>query len=277
MKTRILTGLALAAVLVIVLLSNLYVITCAIAVISLIGLYEFYKATGVNKSELLSLLGYITGIVVAFGGYIPSVFLMPAVYIFMLLLFIIMLKEHKTVSVSDAGLVIFSIIYIPLFLSTLADIYRLGNSIRLLLIVFIGAFATDTFAYFSGYFFGKHKLCPVISPKKTIEGSIGGSICSVGIVLIYGLFIDKKFGIDISYIKLGILGVLIAIVSQIGDLTASIIKRKYGVKDYGTIFPGHGGILDRLDSIIATAPLVYVYITTVGITKLTEEIVNIAV
>ena len=124
---------------------------------------------------------------------------------------------------------------------------------------------TDTFAYFSGYFFGKHKLCPEISPKKTVEGSIGGSLWSVGIVLVYGLLVDKQFGVEINYIKLGVLGVLIAIVSQIGDLTASVIKRKYGVKDYGTIFPGHGGVLDRLDSIIATAPLVYVYITTVGI------------
>ena len=98
-----------------------------------------------------------------------------------------------------------------------------------------------------------------------MEGSIGGSLCSVGIVLLYGLLVDKQFGVEINYIKLGVLGVLIAIVSQIGDLTASVIKRKYGVKDYGTIFPGHGGVLDRLDSIIATAPLVYVYITTVGI------------
>ncbi len=265
MKTRILTGLVLIPILVLVLLSNIHVITCAIALISVVGLYEFYKATGVNKSMPLSALGYAAGLVVAFGGYIPSRFLLPMVYIFMLLLFIIMLKEHKTVSVAEAGLVIFSIIYIPLFLSTLADIYRLGNGIYYLWIVFIGAFMTDTFAYFSGYFFGKHKLCPNISPKKTIEGSVGGSLCSVGIVLLYGLLIDKKFGIEVNYIKLAVLGLLIAAISQIGDLTASIIKRKYGVKDYGTIFPGHGGILDRLDSIIATAPLVYVYITAIGI------------
>ncbi len=276
MKTRILTGLVLIPILVLVLLSNVHVITCAVALISVVGLYEFYKATGVRESRMLSLLGYVTGLVMAFGGYIPSRFLLPIVYIFMLLLFIIMLKEHKTVSVNQAGLVIFSIIYIPLFLSTLIDIYRFGNGIYYLWIVFIGAFMTDTFAYFSGYFFGRHKLCPEISPKKTIEGSIGGSLCSVLIVLMYGLLLDKKFGVDISYIKLGILGVLIAIISQVGDLTASIIKRKYGVKDYGKIFPGHGGILDRLDSIIATAPLVYVYLTTVGITK-AGEILIIAV
>ncbi len=276
MKTRILTGLVLIPILVLVLLSNVHVISCAVAFISVVGLYEFYRATAIKESRLLSALGYVTGLAVAFGGYLPSSFLMPMVYIFMLLLFSIMLKEHKTVSVSHAGLVIFSIIYIPLFLSTLVDIYRLESGIYYLWIVFIGAFMTDTFAYFCGVFFGKHKLCPEISPKKTIEGSIGGGLCSVGLVLLYGLLLDKKFGIDISYIRLGILGVLIAVISQIGDLTASIIKRKYAVKDYGTIFPGHGGILDRLDSIIAVAPLVYVYITTVGIVEL-GEIVNIAV
>ncbi len=265
MKTRILTGLVLMPILVLVLLSNIHVITCAIALISVIGLYEFYKATGVKESKLLSVLGYAMGLVAVFGRYVPSRFVMPIIYVFMLLLFVVMLKEHKTVSVNQAGLVIFSIIYIPVFLSTLADIYSLGNGIYYLWIVFIGAFMTDTFAYFCGCFFGKHKLCPNISPKKTIEGSIGGSLCSVAIVLLYGLLVDKKFGIDISYIKLAVLGVLIAVISQIGDLTASIIKRKYGVKDYGTIFPGHGGVLDRLDSIIATAPLVYVYITTIGI------------
>ena len=265
MKTRILTGIVLIPILVLVLLSNIHIITCAIALISLAGLYEFYKATGIKQSLCLSFLGYASGLAVVFGRYIPNIPLMPVIYLFMFLLFIIMLKEHKTVSVNQAGLVIFSIIYIPLFLSILADIHRLTNGIYYLWIVFIGAFMTDTFAYFSGYFFGKHKLCPQISPKKTVEGSIGGSLCSVGIVLLYGLLIDRQFGVEINYIKLGVLGVLIAGVSQIGDLTASIIKRKYGVKDYGTIFPGHGGVLDRLDSIIATAPLVYVYITTVGL------------
>ncbi len=276
MKTRILTGLVLIPVLVLVLLSNVYVITGAIALMSLAGLYEFYKATGIKNSKLLSLLGYVAGLAIVLDRHIPSRFAMPLIYIFMLLLFVIMLKEHKTISVNQAGLTIFSIIYIPVFLSTLIEIYLLGNGIYYIWIVFIGAFMTDTFAYFSGYFFGRHKLCPNISPKKTVEGSIGGSICSVGIVLLYGLLLDKRFGIDISYIRLGILGLLIAIISQIGDLTASVIKRKYGVKDYGTIFPGHGGILDRLDSIIVTAPLVYIYISTIGIVEL-GEIVNIAV
>ncbi len=267
MKTRILTGLVLIAVLAAVLMSNIYVVTGAVVLVSLAGLYEFYKATGVIKSRALAFLGYAAGVAVIFAGYIPGEATLPAIYTFMLLLFVVMLKEHKTVSVVEAGLTVFGIIYIPLFLSTLIYMYDMSNGMYYLGILFIGTFMTDTFAYFCGYFFGRHKLCPEISPKKTIEGSVGGSICSVAIVLLFGLLIDKSFayGVEVNYIKLAILGVLIAVISQIGDLTASIIKRKYGVKDYGAIFPGHGGILDRLDSIIATAPLVYIYITLIGI------------
>ncbi len=265
MKTRILTGLALAAVLVLVVFSNIYIITGAIALISLVGMYEFYKAAEIKSHTGLCISGYIAGLAVVLRQYIPQEFYIPLIYVFMLCLFVIMLKDHKRVSVADAGMVIFSVIYIPLFLSTLTGIYQLDNGIYYLWLVFIGAFMTDTFAYFSGCFFGKHKLCPEISPKKTVEGSIGGSLCSVVIVLLYGLLIDKRFGIEVNYIKLAVLGLLIAAISQIGDLTASIIKRRYGVKDYGNLFPGHGGILDRLDSIIAVAPLVYAYIITIGV------------
>ena len=182
-----------------------------------------------------------------------------------ILAFLTMLKCHKTVSVNHAALLIFSLIYIPFLLSTLIDIKGLENGSLILWIVFIGAFATDTFAYFSGVFLGKHKLCPEISPKKTIEGSIGGTIGAIILLLLYGLLLEKTFKMDINYIKLGILGLVISPISQIGDLTASIIKRKYGLKDYGNLFPGHGGILDRLDSVIATAPLVYIYVTTIGL------------
>ena len=131
--------------------------------------------------------------------------------------------------------------------------------------MFIGAFATDTFAYFTGVFFGKYKLCPEISPKKTIEGSVGGTVGCIALLMTYGLLLEKTFMVDVSYTKLAVLGVIVSPVSQIGDLTASIIKRKFGIKDYGNLFPGHGGILDRLDSVIAVAPLVYIYLNIVGI------------
>lgn len=265
MKTRIITALVLIPILVLVLVSNNFIISLAVALVSLMGLFEFYKATGIIQKKALCGVGFLLGAGTVLRFYIPVELYMPLFFVMLMLIFVVMLKDHKSVSVSDSALVLFGVLYVPFLLSTLTSLARLQGGLLFLWMVFIGAFATDTFAYFSGYFFGKHKLCPEISPKKTIEGSVGGTLGCVVLLIVYGIFLEKQFGQSINYIKLAILGILIAAVSQIGDLTASIIKRKYGVKDYGSLFPGHGGILDRLDSIITTAPLVYCFITTIGL------------
>ncbi len=122
-------------------------------------------------------------------------------------------------------------------------------------LVLITAFVTDIMAYFSGYFFGKHKLCPKISPKKTIEGSVGGTLGTMLVSGLFGYFIMPEIMIHCM-----IMGALGAVISQFGDLTASVFKRKMGIKDYGHLIPGHGGILDRFDSVLFTAPLIYYYI-----------------
>ena len=121
------------------------------------------------------------------------------------------------------------------------------------LLIFIGAWVCDTFAYFTGKLLGKHKLIPAISPKKTIEGSIGGIIFTIGAYALYGFILRQYFAFEIGYVELIIMGAVVAIVSQIGDLIASVFKREWGVKDYGTLLPGHGGIMDRFDSILATS------------------------
>ena len=118
--------------------------------------------------------------------------------------------------------------------------------------------APDTFAYFCGRLFGRHKLIVEISPKKTVEGSIGGTLFCVGAFLLYGLILQVAFDLSPRYVMLGVAGLLAAFISQIGDLIASLIKREHGVKDYGFIFPGHGGVLDRFDSILAIAPLLWI-------------------
>jgi phosphatidate cytidylyltransferase len=119
--------------------------------------------------------------------------------------------------------------------------------------IFIGAWATDIFAYFSGMLFGKHKLIPAVSPKKTVEGAIGGTLFCIIFFVGFGAIINYFTQYNISLITLVIAGLLSALVAQIGDLAMSVIKRTYGIKDYGTIFPGHGGVLDRFDSILAVA------------------------
>ena len=127
---------------------------------------------------------------------------------------------------------------------------------KFLWLVYIISFGTDTFAYFAGVFFGKHKLCPNVSPKKTIEGAIGGILGCLGLTIAY----FKFFGINISIYTI-IFSIFVSAFSMVGDLLASKIKREYDVKDFGSILPGHGGILDRFDSLLFVAPVVYYFVS----------------
>jgi len=125
------------------------------------------------------------------------------------------------------------------------------NGKFLYLIPFVFGWVTDTFAYFTGRLFGKHKLIPAVSPKKTVEGAIGGAVCCALVTILYGLLANVWFGAAPNYVVLAVSGLIIAVVSQIGDFAMSAIKRQYGIKDYGGILPGHGGLLDRFDSCMA--------------------------
>ncbi len=275
MKTRIITALILIPILVSLLVfTNSDIIAVAIAVVSLMGLAEFYKAVGLQKSKTLCVFGCIIGaampLLPILSGRFENLALTKdtmdiLIYTFMLLLFASMLICHKTVSVADVGLILFSLVYIPYFLTNILYIRQMENGRFLIWLVFIGAFLTDSCAYFTGIFLGKHKLCPEISPKKTVEGAVGGVLGCMIFYLLYGLLLKHVFSVDVSFVKLGALGLIAAVISEIGDLVASIIKRHYGIKDYGTLFPGHGGILDRCDSVILVSPVIYLFLNTVGI------------
>ena len=131
--------------------------------------------------------------------------------------------------------------------------------------IYIGAFVTDTFCYFSGMLFGKHKLIPRISPKKTVEGSVGGTLMCVIAFIAYGAIVSHFTELNADYLALAFTGFVLAIVSQIGDLVASAVKRNYGIKDYGKLFPGHGGVMDRFDSLIAVSMLLAIIGTQMNI------------
>ena len=136
-----------------------------------------------------------------------------------------------------------------------------GNGRYIFLIPFLLSWSTDIFAYFTGRLFGKHKLIESVSPKKTVEGAIGGLVCCAGVAVLYGFVLNRLFGVAPNYLVLALCGLGIGIVSQIGDLIMSAIKREYGVKDYGWILPGHGGVLDRFDSSMAVSVLVLIVAT----------------
>ncbi len=149
------------------------------------------------------------------------------------------------------------VIYIISGLCSAVFLRMLPDGYYLFFLIFIGAWVTDIFAYFCGMLFGKHKLIEDVSPKKTVEGAVGGVVFTAAAYLIFGLIFARADGFSVPLWSFPVLGVAASLVSQLGDLLMSLFKRQYGIKDYGKLFPGHGGVLDRFDSVISVAPFLY--------------------
>lgn len=266
MKTRIISAFTYAPLLILALLQPFdWVWGIIVLVVSIMGLYEFYKATDLLKSKPLCIMGYISAVHFVAGYFIFPMLGLPFTLWFPAILFIIMLIFNQKTNASMVGLTLLSVLYIPYLLSYIVGLRQMVGGEFYIWLIVICAFLTDTCAYFTGVAIGKHKLCPNLSPKKTIEGAIGGTVgCGLSCML-FGLIISRFFNQDVNFLSLFILGLIGSVSAQLGDLTASAIKRQYGIKDYGNLIPGHGGILDRIDSIIFVAPVVYTYITYIGI------------
>ncbi len=260
MKTRILTSIVAVCVLLPALYFSGTIAFCvALGAVAVISLYEMLKCMGMTKLYI-ALPIYLFGAAAPFGmRYLPSyaffaaiAFICAAVYL--LYLFTVAIVKCESFKFSDVALVFTVSLYIIAALCSILYVRDYGERGKYIyLLIFVGAWITDTFAYFTGVFFGKHKLIEKVSPKKTIEGSIGGIIfCTIAFV-IFGVITDSFFDTEANLLFLGVGGVLISVVSQIGDLILSVIKRHYNIKDYGKIFPGHGGMLDRFDSILAVS------------------------
>lgn len=235
-----------------------------IAAVSLVGLFEYYRAMsniGINTNKVF---GYISVIVYYIMFLLPITFDRPgfliAFSIISLLTYEIIKQKHN---ITEIAINILGISYIPFLFSHLLFIEKLKYGNIILWLPFLTAWFTDTFAYFVGIYMGKVKLCPKISPKKTVEGALGGIVGSIVFSIISGIVINY-FGINIKIIHFVITGLLCGFASEVGDLTASYIKRYTGIKDFGNIIPGHGGILDRFDSILFTAPVIYYYFVVIG-------------
>ncbi len=260
MKTRIITSIVAVCVLLPVLyFSGTAVLCVALAAVSVISLFEMLRCIGFKKLYISAPL-YALAAVVPFllrymndyGRVAMIAFICGAVYL--LYLFTLSILSRGKVGFSDAATIFAVSLYIIAALNSIIYIRDCGDSGKYIyLLIFLGAWVTDSFAYFTGVFFGKHKLIPEVSPKKTIEGSLGGIVfCAVSYV-VFGIITDAFFETDANLIFLALGGVLMSVISQIGDLIMSVIKRHYNVKDYGKLFPGHGGMLDRFDSVLAVS------------------------
>ena len=226
--------------------------------ITLIGLFEFYRVFKIEKKSL-GILGYITAI----GYYIMlysdmQQYILPYALLFLILCMALYVYQYPNYKAQEVLAAIFSFFYIVVLLSCLYQVRMMENGVILVVLVFLSAWGCDTCAYCVGMLIGKHKMAPVLSPKKTIEGGIGGIVGAGLLGAILAVVTNQVTKVPYNpVIVYPIICMVGGAISQIGDLAASAIKRNFEVKDYGTLIPGHGGILDRFDSIIFTAPIIY--------------------
>ncbi|MBR2927177.1 MAG: phosphatidate cytidylyltransferase [Clostridia bacterium] len=271
MKTRILTGvISICILLPVLIFSNSILLPIAIALCSLIAVYEMLSCIGLKSAVAFSLPYYLLAAGLPFlirylatSRYFTSILFACAV-ICMLYLFSVLIFSHGRYRLNDLSVAFFSLVYILVGFNAILwihDTVPAGGYVYL--IAFLGAWITDTFAYFCGMLFGKggkHKLIPDVSPKKTWEGSIGGVVFCILSMILFGIIVEAiDQSISANLIVLALLGLVVSVVSQIGDLSMSVIKRTYGIKDYGKLFPGHGGVLDRFDSVLAVAAILAVF------------------
>jgi len=281
MKTRIISGVLSAAILYIIMLMPPYVMGITVFAVSIIALYEFYQCVKKVSFNPIRIVGFFACIMfllyltfktffadsnIAFFRSISQVIFQQSmfylfVYLSIVYLLLQMVFQKKSFTLNDIAVTILGIIYIPFLLSFLFQVRFLENGFEYVWLIFIGTFSTDICAYFIGKFFGKNKIIPNISPNKTVEGSIGGAVGSVVFTTLYGiLYMNGYEGLNIEIYHFVALGVISGTISQMGDWSASAIKRNVGIKDFGHIIPGHGGLLDRIDSLLFVAPAVYFYI-----------------
>jgi len=275
-KTRLISSIVGIILLVIIMCAPPAVLGVSVFILSLIGLHEFYSALEHGGYKPVKWLGYllcvplllvgVKGELGDFGKYVElfgsAEYLSAVLFAVLVILYCIVIFTNNKYNVVDAALTVYGVFHLPFLFLFITLTRNLEGGIFFIWLIFIGAWVTDTFAYIFGNLFGKRKITPVISPNKTLEGSVGGMLGCIGIMMLYGTFLIQGEHIDnISVIHFAIIGLLCGLVSQIGDLSASAIKRYVQIKDYGKIMPGHGGVLDRFDSILFVAPVVYFYLS----------------
>lgn len=265
MAKRVLSSLlGFPLVVALLVFGNKYVVDCAIAVIAIICMYEFYHAFS-NKAKPIKWVGYVSGALIATIHIIPEEYILNAGIIFIPTMFLILFAQlvigNMKISFEDVSVTLFGIIYIVCFSIFIPVISGLENGKIIIWYLMFAAWATDLFAFCIGKPFGKHKFSK-ISPNKSIEGAIGGILGAIIFMMCYTVFLNQFIdGINISYLYILGIAVLLSIISQVGDFAASSIKRYTGIKDYGNVIPGHGGMLDRIDSLIFVAPFAYILLS----------------
>ena len=262
MLTRIITALVSIAIFAAVVAADSIVLQFALAIVVFALIYECTHV--MTKSICIKSASYISAALIMWGMAAGNA--IAAIAAIVMIFMVITVLLHEKADYKEVVSVGFISIYISMFMAYIG-VLRVEYGLCPMLIVFLTAWGSDTGAYFAGSFLGKHKLIPHVSPKKTVEGAIGGMIaamlcCQILLMIanVCGANIGSLTGTS-GFVKIGAIGIIGSAVSQLGDLVASAIKRDCEVKDYGKIFPGHGGFMDRFDSVIFIAPMIYYMVT----------------
>ena len=260
--TRLISGIILVAIAIVVVGQGGALLFAVTAAISLVGLFELYRVLDIHKKPL-AFIGYGTAVsyygILWFEGQqyitlmiIASLMLLMAVYVFTF-------PKYRTEEITGA---FFGVCYVPVMLSFLYQTRVMDDGAFLVWLIFLSSWGCDTCAYCSGMLLGKHKLAPVLSPKKSEEGAVGGTLGAAALGLIFStVFGGHMAQIENPQLACTLACAIAAVISQVGDLAASAVKRNHNIKDYGHLIPGHGGIMDRFDSMIFTAPAIYFALT----------------
>lgn len=259
MKIRILTAaLLLPLLLAVVLLLPKFCTAILFGIMAAIGARELLSGTGLIEKPYLTACAMVMAFFVVLWCSMWTVYhlLLLGVFGIFCMLFIELLLYHKELNLEKIAITFLAGWVIPFMLGAVVRIYYQLFGRVFILLPFVIAFSSDTFAYFAGRFLGRHKLAPEISPNKTVEGLIGGLLGAVLGVAAYCYVMDTVLHLQVQYLYVPIYGILGSLGAVFGDLCFSAIKRQTGIKDYGNLIPGHGGILDRFDSMVVVAPLV---------------------
>lgn len=260
MLTRIVVGLCLGVTLfsVMLLLPPVF-LTVVVCLIASIGSYELLSAIKVPHNNLMYAVTALTAAMIPFGylagfgtqmAYAAMFFLMLALFAISIRLY----NQDRAVDFEHLMVCLFGGLVLPIALSALVQLKCMENGECLVLLPVISAFLTDVGAYFVGVFFGKHKGITKVSPKKSLEGYVGGILFGSLFMVLYGLVLREFVGLDVNLPLMALYGLFGSAVTELGDLSFSLVKRQHGIKDYGHLFPGHGGMLDRFDSMVFSAP-----------------------
>lgn len=258
MKVRIISGAVFLVVMALLFfLLPPFVTALAMAILCAVASWELLHSTGLVTSLWLKLCSGLMAVMVVLwvylqGGDTP---MLVGILVYIALLFGQVLYSGGKTPIQQISYCLLAGLVVPFLLSALLRLRMMPQGKLLLLIPFIMAYCSDTGAYFIGVCFGKHKMCPRISPKKSWEGFFGGIAVAMAVMVVYAFVMTRFAQMQVSYVLALAYGLVGALGSVFGDLMMSVIKRQTGIKDYGKLIPGHGGILDRFDSVLITAPL----------------------